>query len=56
MYNINNTNNEFIIRRGTTDTTNTIPIGNYSVKTFLSQLKIENDPHITISYNTAQNT
>jgi hypothetical protein len=56
MYNINNTNNEFIIRRGTIDTTYTIPVGNYSVKTFLEQLKIENDPHITISYNTAQNT
>lgn len=56
MYNINNTNNEFIIRRGTTDTTYTIPVGNYSVKTFLEQLRVENDPHITISYNTAQNT
>jgi len=56
MYNINNTNNQFIIRRGTTDTTYTIPVGNYSVKTFLEQLKIENDPHITITYNTAQNT
>jgi len=56
MYNINNTNNEFIIRRGTTDTTYTIPVGNYSVKTFLQQLTIEGDPHITIAYNTAQNT
>jgi hypothetical protein len=56
MYNINTSNNQFIIRRGTTDTTYTIPVGNYSVKTFLAQLLIENDPHITITYNTAQNT
>jgi hypothetical protein len=56
MYNINETNNQFIIRRGTTDTTYTIPIGNYSVKTFLEQLRVMNDPHITITYNTAQNT
>lgn len=57
MYNINNDNNQFIIKRGTTDTTYTIPIGNYSVKTFLTQLQtLTNDPHITISYNTAQNT
>ena len=57
MYNINSNNNQFIIRRGTTDTTYTIPIGNYSVKTFLTQLQeLINDPHITITYNTAQNT
>ena len=57
MYNIYSYNNQFIIRRGTTDTTYTIPIGNYSVKTFLVQLQtLINDPHITISYNTAQNT
>ena len=57
MYNINNDNNHFIIRRGTEDTTYTIPIGNYSVKTFLVQLQtLINDPHIIISYNTAQNT
>lgn len=56
MYNINETNNQFIIRRGTTDTIYTIPVGNYSVKTFLAQLLIEGDPHITIMYNTAQNT
>jgi len=56
MYNINSNNNQFIIRRGTTDTTYTIPVGNYSVKTFLEQLRIENDPHLIISYNTAQNT
>ena len=57
MYNINSNNNQFIIRRGTTDTTYTIPVGNYSVKTFLTQLQsLTNDPHITIEYNTAQNT
>ena len=57
MYNIYSDNNQFIIRRGTTDTTYTIPIGNYSVKTFLVQLQtLINDPHITIVYNTAQNT
>jgi hypothetical protein len=57
MYNINSNNNQFIIRRGTTDTTYTIPVGNYSVKTFLTQLQgLINDPHITITYNTAQNT
>ena len=57
MYNIYSYNNQFIIRRGTTDTTYTIPIGNYSVKTFLVQLQtLINDPHITIAYNTAQNT
>jgi hypothetical protein len=57
MYNINNTNNEFIIRRGTNDTTYTIPEGNYSVKTFLAIMTgLMNEPHITITYNTAQNT
>ena len=57
MYNIYSANNQFIIRRGTTDTTYTIPEGNYSVKTFLVQLQtLINDPHITIAYNTAQNT
>ena len=57
MYNINNTNNKFIITRGTTNTTYTIPEGNYSVKTFLTILQtLINDPHIIITYNTAQNT
>ncbi len=57
MYNINSSNNKFIIARDTTDTTYTIPAGNYSVKTFLASLQgLVNDPHITISYNTAQNT
>jgi hypothetical protein len=57
MYNINTSNNQFILRRGTTDTTYTIPEGNYSVKTFLAIMTgLMNDPHITITYNTAQNT
>jgi hypothetical protein len=57
MYNINNTNNQFIIRRGTTDTTYTIPEGNYSVKTFMAMMSgLINDVNIIISYNTAQNT
>ena len=57
MYNINSTNNEFIIRRGTTDTTYTIPVGNYSVKTFMAMMSgLINDVNIIISYNTAQNT
>jgi hypothetical protein len=57
MYNINSNNNQFIIRRTTTDTTYTIPVGNYSVKTFMDIMKaLINDPHITITYNTAQNT
>ena len=57
MYNINSSNNKFIITRGTTNTTYTIPEGNYSVKTFLAILQtLINDPHITITYNTAQNT
>ena len=57
MYNINSSNNKFIITRGTTNTTYTIPEGNYSVKTFLAILQtLINDGHITITYNTAQNT
>jgi hypothetical protein len=57
MYNINNNNNQFILRRGTTYTTYTIPEGNYSVKTFMAMMSgLMNDPHITITYNTAQNT
>jgi len=57
MYNINSNNNQFIIRRTTTDTTYTIPVGNYSVKTFLDIMKLLiNDVNIIISYNTAQNT
>lgn len=57
MYNINSTNNQFIIRRGTTDTTYTIPQGNYSVKTFMAtMIGLINDGHLTMAYNTAQNT
>lgn len=57
MYNIYSANNQFIIRRGTTDTTYTIPEGNYSVKTFMAtMIGLINDGHLTMSYNTAQNT
>jgi hypothetical protein len=57
MYNIYSDNNQFIIRRGTTDTTYTIPVGNYSVKTFMAMMSgLINDVNIIISYNTAQNT
>jgi len=57
MYNINSNNNQFIIRRGTNDTTYTIPVGNYSVKTFMATMSgLINDVNIIISYNTAQNT
>jgi hypothetical protein len=57
MYNIYSDNNQFIIRRGTTDTTYTIPIGNYSVKTFMATMtSLINDVNIIITYNTAQNT
>lgn len=57
MYNINSTNNQFIIRRSATDTTYTIPHGNYSVKTFMAIITgLMNDANIIISYNTAQNT
>ena len=57
MYNINNDNNQFIIRRTATDTIYTIPNGNYSVKTFMAMMSgLINDVNIIISYNTAQNT
>lgn len=57
MYNIYSSNNQFTIRRTTTDTTYTIPIGNYSVKTFMATIiGLINDVNIIISYNTAQNT
>jgi hypothetical protein len=57
MYNINSTNNQFIIRRTATDTTYTIPQGNYSVKTFMATMtSLINDVNIIITYNTAQNT
>ena len=58
MYNINTNNNQFIIRKDAVgDTTYTIPIGNYSVKTFMAMMSgLINDVNIIISYNTAQNT
>lgn len=58
MYNIYSANNEFIIRQtGVGDTTYTIPIGNYSVKTFMAMMTtLINDVNIIITYNTAQNT
>jgi len=57
MYNIYSSNNQFTIRRTVTDTTYTIPIGNYSVKTFMATIiSLINDVNIIISYNTAQNT
>lgn len=57
MYNINDTNNQFIIRRTATDTIYTIPQGNYSVKTFMAMMtSLINDFNIIITYNTAQNT
>jgi hypothetical protein len=60
MYNINDTNNQFIIRYSVGDITYTIPIGNYSVKTFMAMIsgliKDDTEDNIVISYNTAQNT
>ena len=58
MYNIYGDNNQFIIRQtGLADITYTIPIGNYSVKTFMAMLtELINDVNIIITYNTAQNT
>lgn len=60
MYNINDDNNKFIIRYSVGDITYTIPVGNYSVKTFMatiaSLIKDDAEDNIIISYNTAQNT
>ena len=58
MYNIYSSNNQFIIREtGEVDITYTIPIGNYSVKTFMAMMSgLINNVNIIISYNTAQNT
>ena len=57
MYNINSKNNKFDIITPNETVRKTIPSGNYSVKTFMAQLKtlIGND-FITITYNEAQNT
>jgi hypothetical protein len=60
MYNINDTNNQFIIRYSVGDITYTIPVGNYSVKTFMATIagliKDDAEDNIIISYNTPQNT
>jgi hypothetical protein len=60
MYNINDDNNKFIIRYSVGDITYTIPVGNYSVKTFMAiiagLIKDDTEDNIIISYNTAQNT
>ena len=55
--NINSKNNEFEIITPNEAVKKTIPSGNYSIKTFVAQLKnlIEND-FMTITYNEAQNT
>jgi len=57
MYNINSKNNEFDIITPNETIRKTIPLGNYSIKTFMAQLNnlIGNDL-ITITYNEAQNT
>ena len=57
MYNIKSKNNEFDTITPNKTLRKTIPEGNYSMKTFMAQLKtlIEND-FITITYNEAQNT
>jgi len=58
MYNINDTNNQFeIIIDDVAIYMKTIPSGNYSVKTFMHQMKtLINFDFIRITYNDAQNT
>jgi len=57
MYNINETNNQFQIITNDIPDTKTIPSGNYTVKTFMNQLKtLININFIVITYNDAQNT
>jgi hypothetical protein len=58
MYNINETNNQFeIIIDDVAIYMKTIPSGNYSVKTFMHQMKtLINIDFIGITYNDAQNT
>jgi len=58
MYNINDTNNQFeIIIVDVAIYMTTIPSGNYSVKTFMQQMKtLINIDFIGITYNDAQNT
>jgi hypothetical protein len=57
MYNINKKNNEFDIITPNETTRKTIPEGNYSIKTFMTQLNnLIGNEFITITYNEAQNT
>ena len=60
MYNVNEytKNNTFILRNNflNTNTTITIPYGNYNVYTLLSQLNILLSNIINVSYNVATNT
>ena len=58
MYNVNQYtgNNTFILKTGTTDTSITIPYGNYNVYTLLNQLNILLSGIITVNYNIATNT
>jgi hypothetical protein len=57
MYNINKKNNEFDIITPTETIRKTIPEGNYSIKTFMTQLNnLIGNEFITITYNEAQNT
>jgi len=57
MYNINSKNKEFDMITPNETVRKTIPEGNYSIKTFMAQLKtlIENNL-ISITYNEVQNT
>ena len=52
MYNVNQYtgNNTFILKTGTTDTSITIPYGNYNVYTLLNQLNILLSGIITVYY------
>ena len=60
MYNVNKytKNNTFLLHNGTlnSDTTITIPYGNYNVYTFLNQLNLLLSGIITVIYNIATNT
>jgi len=57
MYNINSKNNEFDIITPTQTVRNTIPEGNYFVRTFMTQFKTVIGTTFThIVYNEAQNT
>ena len=58
MYNVNQYtgNNTFILKTGATETTITLPYGNYNVYTFLNQLNTLLSGIITVAYNIATNT